>query len=199
MRSVIIRMATIADAEQINEIYENYIKETAITFEYSSVPIEEFRERMRSVLHRLPYLVCEVDHRVVGYAYVAPFKARAAYGWDLEVTVYLHKEYQGRKIGRALYEALFEIAERLGYINLYALITEPNEKSRKLHEAMGFTKVGFYPETGYKFGRWWGVNVMWKQIGTTDKEPQETMSIHQLSEEMMQQIFMDACQMIHFK
>lgn len=196
MSNAIIRMATIEDAEEINGIYETYIEKTAITFEYEPVAMEEFRERMRLVLHHLPYLVCEVDHKIVGYAYVAPFKARAAYGWDLEITVYLHEAYYRRNIGSALYTAIMEVVRQLGYINIYALITEPNEKSKKLHEAMGFTQVGLYPETGYKLGQWWGVNVMWKQIGATDKEPKLTKSVHSLSVETLHRIFLDACQMI---
>ena len=198
MSSASIRMATIEDAEEINGIYESYIEKTSITFEYVPVPVEEFRERMKSVLQRLPYLVCEVDHKIVGYAYVTPFKARAAYAWDLEITVYLHEDYYRRNIGSALYQALLEISKQLGYRNIYALITDPNEKSKKLHESIGFTKVGFYPETGYKLGQWWGVNVMWKQIGTREKNPKPTNSVHSLSQASLDSIFADACQIIRF-
>ena len=196
MSSASIRMATIKDAEEINGIYESYIEKSAITFEYVPVPVEEFRERMRSVLQRLPYLVCEVDHKIVGYAYVSPFKARAAYAWDLEITVYLHVDYYRRNIGSALYQALLELSKQLGYRNIYALITDPNEKSKKLHESIGFKKVGFYPETGYKLGEWWGVNVMWKKIESEEKEPKPTKTVHSLSQETLHSILTNACKLI---
>lgn len=184
-----IRMARPEDSENINHIYETYILNTAITFEYEPVSSEEFRKRVTTILKKLPYLVCEINDKIVGYAYVAPFYSRAAFAWDLEITVYVHEDYYRKNIGKALYQALFYIAEELGYVNIYALITEPNENSKKMHKAMGFQQVGLYPETGYKFGKWWGLNVMCKQIGNTSKEPKTIRNIHELSEQVLSDIF----------
>lgn len=188
MDTVEIRMATLEDAQAINEIYEKYIMETAITFEYEPVPLEEFRGRMEKVLEKLPYLVCEIDGKIAGYAYVAPFKSRAAFAWDLEITVYLREDYFRRNIGRAFYEALFEISKKLGYVNIYALITEPNEKSKRMHEAMGFEQVGMYPNTGYKLGQWWGLNVMCKQLTSDIVTPNPTRSIHEIDTKELEDI-----------
>lgn len=197
MSQTVIRMATIRDADEINAIYEPYIKNTAITFEYESVSSEEFKGRMESILQKLPYLVCEVDGEIAGYAYVAPFKERAAFAWDLEITVYLKESYQRRNIGTAMYQALFKIAKVLGYINIYAFITHPNEKSRKMHESLGFHQVGLYPETGYKFDRWWGLNVMCKRIGSVEEKPLRTKNIQSMSQTELDHIFHEASKMIN--
>ena len=101
MSDIRLRMATVQDAKEINQIYEKYILETPITFEYDPVPLDEFEERIRGILDKLPYLVCEIDGKIVGYAYVAPFKTRAAVGWDVEITVSLDETYHRRKIGTA--------------------------------------------------------------------------------------------------
>lgn len=188
MSRVRIRMAKLEDAKEMNAIYERYIMETAITFEYEPVPLEEFVARMQSVLSKLPYLVCEVDGVIAGYAYVAPFKSRAAFAWDLEITVYLHSDYYRRNIGSALYQALFEISKRLGYVNIYALITETNEKSKRMHESLGFEQVGRYPDTGYKLGQWWGLNVLCKQINSTENQPETTKKIHEMSAQELDSI-----------
>ena len=76
-----IRVATEADAEEILAIYAKYIEQTAITFEYVVPSIEEFRGRIRHTLERFPYLAAEKDGKIAGYAYVSPFKERAAYAW----------------------------------------------------------------------------------------------------------------------
>lgn len=180
MSDIRLRMATVQDAKEINQIYEKYILETPITFEYDPVPLDEFEERIRGILDKLPYLVCEIDGKIVGYAYVAPFKTRAAFGWDVEITVYLDENYHRRKIGKALYEALFAITKQLGYVNVYALITSANEVSVRMHESMGFEQVGFYPETGFKLGKWWGMYVLNKQIGDRTKKPYPVRRIQEL-------------------
>lgn len=183
MSHINIRMATIEDAKEINQIYEKYILETAITFEYDPVPLSEFEKRIQTILTKLPYLVCEVDDCIAGYAYVAPFKTRAAFAWDVEITVYLHSNYYRRNIGRGLYEAIFEIVKKLGYINIYALITDENEISIKMHEAMGFHVVGYYPETGYKFNQWWGLYVLHKRLSDRLGKPEPIKSLAEIDKQ----------------
>lgn len=176
-----VRMAKLEDAKEINAIYENYILNTAVTFEYDPVSDEAFMERMRKIQSKLPYLVCEIDGVIAGYAYLAPFKSRAAFGWDVETTVYVKEGYYRRSIATALYSALIQFAKELGYVNIYALITEPNEPSKKMHEAYGFAIVGHYPETGYKLEQWWGLNVMCKRITKCQIPPRPIQLIHELS------------------
>jgi len=197
MDNIKIRLAKPEDAKDILKVYEPYIMDTAVTFEYEPVPLEEFQYRMVLVQKTLPWLVCEIDDEIVGYAYCAPFRTRAAYAWDVEITVYIAKEYHRRNIGTALYECLFLILKLQGYYNIYAMITFPNESSANLHEKMGFHKVGIYEKTGYKFGTWWGLLVMVKEIGDFNIEPTLTKTIHEIEEKVLNDIFLESVNKIY--
>ena len=113
-----IRVATEADAEEILAIYAKYIEQTAITFEYVVPSIEEFRGRIRHTLERFPYLAAEKDGKIAGYAYVSPFKERAAYDWSVETSIYVDMEQKRSGIGRKLYEELENILKQQGILNV---------------------------------------------------------------------------------
>ena len=169
---VTIRNAEINDAERILEIYDHYVKKTAISFEYDTPTVEEFRERMRTTMRNFPYLVVLRDGRIEGYAYAGPFVGRAAYGWSCELTIYLDKDALKTGLGRRLYEALEERLGEMGYLNLYACIgwSEKedeylNHNSADFHEHLGFVRVGDFHRCGHKFGRWYDMIWMEKIIG----------------------------------
>ena len=149
-----IRRATLEDAAAVAEIYRPYVESTVITFEVVPPTEDEMRSRMAGVLERLPWLVAEDAGRIVGYAYASPHRERAAYQWSVDTAVYLHQEAHRRGIGRLLYAALFPMLVGQGFVNAYAGITLPNEKSVGLHEAMGFLPVGIYKNVGFKAGQW---------------------------------------------
>jgi phosphinothricin acetyltransferase len=117
--------------------------------------------RIRDTSTQFPWLVAEVDGAVAGYAYASSHRERAAYRWAVDVAVYVASAHQGRGIGRALYEALFERLARQGYRMACAGITLPNPASVALHERVGFRPVGVYREIGWKFGHWH--DVAWYQ------------------------------------
>lgn len=188
MSQVTIRMATIDDAEAMYNIYEPYILNTVITFEYDKVPIQEFRERIKNVMLKFPWLVCIIDGVMAGYAYCSPHLVRAAFGWDCECTVYLSEKYQGRKIGTALYEALFQIVKNQGYFNIYSLICVPNDSSVFLHKKFGFTEVGTYYNTAYKLGEWRHLLVMEKGLQETIGVPKPTVPFYQLDHSIIEGI-----------
>src|SRR4051812_44205222 len=120
------------------------------------------------------WLVLADEGRVVGYAYGSPFKARAAYRWSCEVSVYLETGRRRGGGGRALYETLFaRLAER-GYRTAVAGMTLPNDASVGLHTALGFEPVGTYRRIGWKHGAWHDVAWMQRSLGRTDDgEPDE--------------------------
>lgn len=180
MNDYIIRMAKSEDAGAIAQIYRPYILETAITFEYEEVDAGTFCRRMKKVQKQFPWLVCEMDQRIVGYAYCSEFMERAAYAWDCECSVYIDKNYHRRGIAGALYERLFELVKEQGYFNIYALITYPNESSEALHKKFGFIRVGIYPNTGYKLGKWWDLQVMVKTLRSFDEIPQTPRPIGEI-------------------
>ncbi len=149
-----IRLAQESDAEAIQQIYAPFVLHTAVSFETEPPGVDEMRSRILKILARLPWLVCESTGGVIGYAYASRHKERAAYGWSVDVTVYIHEDYRRHGVGKALYTSLLAVLRLQGFYNAYAGITLPNPGSVGLHEAMGFTPVGVYRAVGYKLGRW---------------------------------------------
>ena len=149
-----IREAKPSDAELILKIYSHYVTDTCVSFETEVPSIEEFASRIENTIKSYPYLVCEIDEKIVGYAYGSKYREREAYRYSAEVSVYVVPEYHRRGIGRALYAKLFELLKEQGIYTAYAGITVPNYNSVGLHKAMGFREVGIYKNVGYKFGTW---------------------------------------------
>ncbi|HEY2722417.1 MAG TPA: GNAT family N-acetyltransferase [Chitinophagaceae bacterium] len=161
-----IRIATVSDATPILDIYAPYIENTSFTFETEVPTVDAFKERIESYLKNWPWLVCEINGVVAGYAYGARYRERIAYQWCAESSVYVHDDYQRTGVARALYTALIDILWQQGFRNLYAVINLPNEKSVGFHEKMGFEYFATYKNVGYKLGNW--KNVGWWQLQMND-------------------------------
>ena len=166
-----VRDATEKDAERILEIYDYYVRNTAITFEYDTPSLEEFRERMEKIMRKYPYLVILQDGEIKGYAYAREFVGRAAYDWSCEMTIYLDHRAKKCGLGRILYETLEKALQDMGILNLYACIGYPEQEDEYLtansadfHAHLGYTKVGEFHRCGYKFGRWYHMIWMEKMI-----------------------------------
>ena len=162
-----IRLATINNTKDILKIYEYYVLNTAISFEYSVPTVVEFKNRIENTLKKYPYLVALIDNKVVGYAYAGSFVGREAYRFSAELTVYVDKDYQKIGIGKLLYKELEIRLKDMGIKNLYACVGVPVEKddeylnfnSVQFHEHLGFKQVGEFHKCGYKFDRWY--NMVW--------------------------------------
>ena len=172
MKNVVIRTATVDDAEALLEIYAFYVKNTAITFEYEVPTLEDFQQRIRNTLKKFPYLIAEMDGKIIGYAYAGTFKDRAAYNWSAETTIYLDHTTVKCGVGRILYESLENEMKKRGFLNLYACIGYPEHEdeyltknSAEFHAHLGYKKVGEFHKCGYKFGRWYHMIWMEKLIG----------------------------------
>ncbi len=149
------REATVADASAICDIYNHYVLGSTITFEEAAVSVEVMRGRIADLAaHRYPWLVCEVEGQVVGYAYASAWRTRPAYRYSVESTIYLTEGQCGRGLGAALYSDLIARARGLGYHRMMGGIALPNEASVTLHERLGFRKVAHFNEVGWKFERW---------------------------------------------
>jgi len=167
-----IRKASVIDAAAILAIYAPYVEETAITFEYTVPTLSEFKERIRNVLKKYPYIVAEKDGTIAGYAYVSPFHERAAYSWAVETSIYIDKNLRKTGLGKRLYNALEDILKKQGILNLNACIAYPEKEDRYLtknsvefHEHLGYSMVGEFHKCGYKFNRWYNMVWMEKIIG----------------------------------
>lgn len=192
-----IRFATVEDAEAILEIYSTYIENTRVTFETEVPAIEAFRERMERIMAQFPWIVCEIDGKVAGYAYGSKHGERAAYRWSADLSVYIHEDYHRYGVGTALYTTLLELLRRQGYFTAYAGVSTPNPKSEAFHAALGFRNLGEFKNAGYKLGAWCGVSWYELVLKEYEAEPEEAISIGNLKlTDDLDEIFMKAEKMI---
>lgn len=160
---MIIRAATDADAGALAAIYGHHVLHGFGTFEEVAPSAEEMAQRRRTVAEKgLPYLVAEADGRVLGFAYAAPFRPRAAYRFTAEDSVYVAPDAIGQGVGRAVLSAVIAECEALGLRQLMAVIGDSgNAASLGLHRALGFEQTGLGKSVGFKHGRW--VDIVWMQ------------------------------------
>jgi phosphinothricin acetyltransferase len=173
MGTATLRLVREDDAEHIAAIYAPYANRTAVSFAYRAPTAEEYRERIRRTIARLPWVVCERDGIVVGYAYASPHRLSPAYRWSVETSIYVHPEHHRTGIGRALYATLLQALHLLGYHRAYAGVTDPNPASVGLHEAVGFERFATFEEVGYKLGAWQSVIWLVYRLGNDDHPPTE--------------------------
>lgn len=177
-----IRIARPDDAEAIQKIYAPYVTDTAVTFEYDVPSVEEFRNRITEIEKNYPWLVATIDHQVVGYAYANQFKAREAYNWAVEMSVYVVQDMRRQGIGTKLYYALEEFLREMGYRNCNACIAVSprryrndedifKNESTRFHRHVGYNFVGRFHKVGYKFGKWYDMVWMEKKIGEHVDDP----------------------------
>ena len=157
-----IRLATLSDAEAIAAIYRPVVETTTISFETVAPDRDEMAKRLADTLASHPWLACEVDGRVAGYAYATKHRVRAAYQWSVDTSVYVDEGCRRLGVGRGLYQSLFAILAAQGFFNAFAGIALPNPASVALHEAVGFEPLGVYRRVGFKLGAWHDVG--WWQL-----------------------------------
>jgi L-amino acid N-acyltransferase YncA len=152
----------VRDAAACAAIYAPFVHQGAVSFEETAPDADAFSARIARLSAAHPWLVEERDGHVAGFAYGSPHRERAAYRWACEVSVYIDPAHHRRGIGRALYEALFARLRAQRIHVACAGITLPNDASVRLHESLGFTRVGIYRGIGWKAGAWHDVG--WWQL-----------------------------------
>ena len=175
---ILIRPVTARDAAALLEIYAPYVETTAVSFEYETPCLEEFRRRILRISERYPYLAAQRSGRLLGYAYAAPFKERPAYDWSVETTVYVRRDMKRQGIGRLLYDSLETALRAQGVLNMNACVACPpeadeylTEDSLRFHQRLGFEPVGRFHTCGYKFGRWYDMVWLEKSLGAHTASP----------------------------
>ena len=171
-----IRDAADKDIGAIRRTYAAAVETGLASFEEVAPDTAEMARRRSAVVRKgLPYLVADVDGRVRGFAYAAPYRTRAAYRYTLEDSVYVADGARGRGIGRALLEAVIARAEALGYRQMIAVIGDSgNRASIGLHEKLGFGQIGTIRSAGFKHGRWIDSVIMQRSLGLGDTTPPST-------------------------
>ena len=149
-----IRSVNIEDAKALLSIYSPFILNSGITQE-AEVPSEEnFQQRIQSTLKERPWLVCEIENEIAGYAYAGRHRERTGYQWCIEPSVYVADKFHNCGVAYALYTAMFEILRIQGFVNAYAVITLPNDKSVSFHEKFGFRYLTTFKKIGFKLNQW---------------------------------------------
>jgi len=184
-----IREAEEKDIPKILDLYATYILNSTYTFEYDIPSTDSFKGRFKKITGQFPWIVCEADGVLAGYAYASQAFERAAYQWDADVTVYLHESFQRKGIATALYGCLTDLVKLQGYYTLYAVITASNEPSVFFHRALGFQDIGFFHKTGYKSGEWLDVLWMEKAIRSFDGEPVPPAAYKSLDRKAVSAVF----------
>lgn len=166
-----IRNGLPEDAERIQEIYSPYVLDTVISFEITVPGKSEMKKRIQKLLaNAFPYIVAENETgTVVGYAYADKFGEREAYRYSFIVSIYLDMEVRSRGIGQKLYDELEKRMKKMGIVQVLSAITGKNKKSLRFHEKNGFTKIGHFPNVGYKMGEWHDIIWMNKTINSIEE------------------------------
>ncbi len=153
-----IRLANVGDLPEILEITNRAIRETPANFHTDARTLEELTATWTDTHDTYPWVVADVSGHVVGFASSGRYKAKSAYDWTAEVTVYVRQDHRGGGLGRRMYTMLLSILEGQGYGTVVGAIVLPNPASVGLHQSLGFSHVGTLARAGWKFGRWHDVS-----------------------------------------
>ncbi len=192
MKNLTVRFATTSNAETLVAIYAPYILNTAITYEYEIPSVAEFSRRIETYSAKYPYLVAELDGTPVGYAYACPLGSRPAFDWSVEAAIYIREDCKGMGVGKALYEKLEEILKAMGIRTMTAAVASVDHDdpyltnaSLAFHLRMGFVPVGTFHHAGCKFGRWYDLTWLEKQIGAYEGDPPHPRTVHEVMDEAL--------------
>ena len=178
MSAFTLREATLADIPAICRIYEHAVLHGTATYELVPPDETEMTSRFLTLTRQgYPYLVaCNAEGRVIAYAYAGPFRARPAYRWSVEDSIYLEPEAQGKGVGTAILSRLIELCQEKGFRQMIAVIGgADNRGSIRVHERLGFRPIGLFEGSGFKFGRWIDTVLMqYTMNGGKETLPDET-------------------------
>ncbi len=149
-----IREVRLDDAPAIAHIYNRYVLETTVSFEFEALSVEEMRQRIAEISADHPYFVYECGGQVCGYCCAHLWRERKGYRHTMETTLYVADEYHHKGIGAQLLTRLVEACRAKGYRALIACITGENEASIAFHSRFGFKQVSLFRQVGRKFDRW---------------------------------------------
>ena len=171
--TVHIRSVRDSDLEPMLAIYNNAIETLTAVFEYQPYSPEKLREWMSSKTDAgCPVLVADLDERLAGFATYGTFRARPAYKYSVEHSVYVAEQARRRGVARVLMQALVADARSRGFHTMIGGVVADNVPSLRFHESLGFVEVGHFREVGYKFGRWLDLKFL-QLVFDTPQQPTE--------------------------
>jgi phosphinothricin acetyltransferase len=164
---MLLRDARDDDMGAVQVLYAHHVLHGTASFEEEPPPLAEMQRRRADVLARgLPYLVAEIDGRIAGYSYATPYRARSAYRFSIENSVYVDHAHHRSGVGRALLTELIARCERGDWRQMIAIIGDSGQAaSIGLHASLGFRHIGTLQAVGLKFGRWLDTVLMQRALG----------------------------------
>lgn len=162
-----LRDAVAGDIPDMLAIYNHYVANSTVTFDEDPLTLKELRPKFASAQKLgYPWLVAaSPSGQILGYAYVLPYRAKAAYRYTVENSIYLGAAATGRGLGKALMAELLPRAKAAGVKEVVAVIADKGaEASIRLHEQFGFKEIGHMGRVGFKFGRWLGTYLLQKSL-----------------------------------
>jgi L-amino acid N-acyltransferase YncA len=173
MTPLSIRPAAVADIAAITRIYRHAVEHGTASFEIEAPDETEMARRLQAMLQGgYPYLVAERAGTIAGYAYAGAYRARPAYHWSVEDSIYVAPDMQRQRVGSQLLTRLIEEAERRGFRQMIAVIGDSAQTpSIAVHERAGFTHIGTLRAVGFKHGRWLDSVLMQRALGSGDATP----------------------------
>ncbi len=168
MTPLSIRPAVAADVAAITRIYAHAVEHGTATFEIEPPDEAEMARRLHALQQNgYPYLVAERAGSIAGYAYAGAYRARPAYHWSVEDSIYVAPDMQRQRVGSQLLACLIEAAESRGFRQMIAVIGDSAQTpSIAVHERAGFAHVGTFQSIGFKHGRWLDTVLMQRALGS---------------------------------
>ncbi len=149
--------------QSIVDILNYYVKNDACIFQVEPYTFDEIEKKFEIIQATYPIFIEEKDNKVIGFSYGARWCDKPAYAKSVETTIYIHPDYLHAGIGEPLYRKLIETLTQMNFHLLVAGMTMPNLGSQRLHEKLGFERVGEFKEAGMKFGKWHNVG-FWQMV-----------------------------------
>lgn len=162
-----LRAAGLGDLPGIREIYNHYVLNSSITFEAAPWTFPVLRRKFELATQQgMPWIVAQSPSgQLLGFAYVYPWKEKAAYRFTVENHIYLGPASTGKGLGTALMTELIDRSRAAGIKEMIAVIADRNaDASIRMHEGLGFTNIGHMGRVGFKFDRWLGTVMMQKSL-----------------------------------
>lgn len=162
-----IRDARAEDLPWVRSIYNHYVANSTVTFDEEPMTLRQLRSKAQHMAKLgFPFIVAESPSgEILGYAYVYPWKDKAAYRYTVENSIYLGPAATGKGLGRVLMTELIERSRAAGIKEIVAVIADKGaDGSIRLHEQFGFKEIGRMGRVGFKFERWLGVIMMQKSL-----------------------------------
>jgi L-amino acid N-acyltransferase YncA len=164
---VTIRRVNVEDLLEISEIYNYYVRNSVVTFDLEPLTLADWQSKFDYLKQlELPFITAiSPGGQLLGFAYVAPWRQKAAYRRTVEDSIYLRPAATGKRAGTKLLETLIAESKAAGVKEIVAVISDKGaEASIALHERFGFKHQGHLGKVGFKFGRWLGTVLMQKSL-----------------------------------